>query len=135
MAPEYVKTGTSTAGNDLFACGLLLAEMLTGRRVIVAANAIEAIHALLNDPIEMPDAPQPIDERVAAVVRKAIAREPGERFTSAAEMKSALESSLADTTAPGADSGAKGKVGNSTLEFLLRRMRHRTDFPALSTAI
>ncbi len=136
MAPEYVKTGASTAGNDLFACGLLLAEMLTGRRVIVAANAIEAIHALLNDPIEMPDAPQPIDERLAAVVRKAIAREPGERFASAAQMKSALEGCLAESDASaGADSDARGKAGNSTLEFLLRRMRHRTDFPALSTAI
>ena len=137
MAPEYVKTGTSTSGNDLFACGLLLAEMLTGRRVIVAANAIEAIHALLNDPIEMPDAPQPIDERLAAVVRKAIAREPAQRFASAAEMKSALEGCMADGTQPTADgtSAGKGKAGNSTLEFLLRRMRHRTDFPALSGAI
>ncbi|MCE2949067.1 MAG: HDOD domain-containing protein [Betaproteobacteria bacterium] len=135
MAPEYVKTGTSTAGNDLFACGLLLAEMLTGRRVIVAANAIEAINALLNDPIEMPDAPQPIDERLAAVVRKAIAREPADRFASAAQMKSALEGCLADASTPDADSAGKGRVGNSTLEFLLRRMRHRTDFPALSGAI
>ena len=135
MAPEYVNTGTSTAGNDLFACGLLLAEMLTGRRVIIAANAIEAIHALLNDPIEMPDAPQPIDERLAAVVRKAIAREPAQRFASAAEMKSALEGCLADTSAQDAEAGGKARVGNSTLDFLLRRMRHRTDFPALSTAI
>jgi len=135
MAPEYVKTGTSTAGNDLFSCGLLLAEMLTGRRVIVAANAIEAIHALLNDPIEMPDAPQPIDERLAAVVRRAIARDPAARFASAAQMKSALETCLADPSSPDADTPGKGKVANSTLEFLLRRMRHRTDFPALSTAI
>jgi serine/threonine protein kinase len=137
MAPEYVKTGTSTSGNDLFACGLLLAEMLTGRRVIVAANAIEAIHALLNDPIEIPDAPQPIDERLAAVVRKAIAREPAQRFASAAEMKSALEGCMADQTQPAAHGTGAGKdaAGNSTLEFLLRRMRHRTDFPALSGAI
>jgi serine/threonine protein kinase len=135
MAPEYVQSGTSTAGNDLFACGLLLAEMLTGRRVIVATTAIEALHALLNDPIEIPTGPQPIDERLAAVVRRAIAREPALRFASAEQMKSALEACLDD--APGADAQATGtgKAANSTLVFLLRRMRHRTDFPALSTAI
>ena len=135
MAPEYIETGTSTAGNDLFACGLLLAEMLTGRRVIIAANPMQALHALLNGPIEIPDSPQPIDERLVAVVRKAIAREPAQRFASAAQMKAALEGCLADTCTPDADAGGKGKTGNSTLAFLLRRMRHRTDFPALSTAL
>jgi eukaryotic-like serine/threonine-protein kinase len=134
MAPEYVHSGVSAASNDVFACGLLLAEMLTGRRVIVAASAIEAIHALLNDPIEMPDAPQAIDERLSAIARRAIARRPDERFASAAQMKSALEGWIdqlraAEPDAPGS------RAGNSTLEFLLRRMRHRTDFPALSTAI
>jgi len=135
MAPEYVKSGTSTPGNDLFACGLLLAEMLTGRRVIVAANAIEAIHALLNDPIEMPDAPHPIDERLVAVARKAIERDPAARFASAAQMRSALEGCLAETADSRSAADGTPKGGNSTLEFLLRRMRHRTDFPALSTAI
>jgi hypothetical protein len=135
MAPEYIETGTSTTGNDLFACGLLLAEMLTGRRVIIAANPMQALHALLNGPIEIPDSPQPIDERLVAVVRKAIAREPAQRFASAAQMKAALEGCLADTWASDADASGKGKTGNSTLAFLLRRMRHRTDFPALSTAL
>jgi hypothetical protein len=65
------------------------------------------------------------------------ARCAAQRFASAAEMKSALEGCMADGTQPTADgtSAGKGKAGNSTLEFLLRRMRHRTDFPALSGAI
>ncbi len=134
MAPEYVRTGASAPSNDIFACGLLLAEMLTGRRVIVAASVAEAIGVLLDDPIELPDAPHPIDERLSAIARKAIAREPGERFASAAQMKDALARWLAraDAVEPVA-SGERDS--NSTLEFLFRRMRHRTDFPALSAAI
>ncbi len=134
MAPEYVKTGNSTASNDLFACGLLLAEMLTGRRVIVAASGTEAINVLMNDPIELPDAPQPIDERLVVVARRALERDPAKRFASAAQMRSALEGCFAEQASRNNADG-DGRGGNSTLEFLLRRMRHRTDFPALSGAI
>jgi HD-like signal output (HDOD) protein len=42
----------------------------------------------------------------------------------------------AKASAPAADSAAGGATSsNSTLEFLLRRMRHKSDFPALSNSV
>jgi len=63
-------------------------------------------------------------------VMRAIAKDPAERFESAQQMADALAVYLTPEPAAASGEGTQG-----TLEFLLRRMRHKSDFPALSNTI
>jgi serine/threonine protein kinase len=71
-----------------------------------------------------------LDERMVHLLYRALARDPQERYVSAVQMREALDDFLSpESPAPSAD----GR--QSTIEFLLRRMRHKSDFPALSESV
>jgi len=132
MAPEYATDRTFTARSDVFSAGMVLYEMLTGRPAVSGKTVFEVLHKLANIPFTAPSQIAPeVDERLEAIVLRAIAKDPAERFESAQQMADALTGYL--TPEPGAAAGGEGAQG--TLEFLLRRMRHKSDFPALSNTI
>jgi HD-like signal output (HDOD) protein len=71
-----------------------------------------------------------LDERLVHLLHRALARDPESRYASAAQMREALDDYLEpETAAAAADSR------QSTIDFLLRRMRHKSDFPALSESV
>jgi len=72
-----------------------------------------------------------VDERLTAILYRAIARDPEARYASVALFREALE----DFLDPGDDEVPSGGGGQGTIEFLLRRMRHKSDFPALSESV
>ena len=77
---------------------------------------------------------EPVDDGLRAILLRALARDPLQRHPSATVFRGELVKwSAAGFTAAGFE--AKGAGSNSTLEFLLRRMRHKSDFPALSDAV
>ncbi|MBX3668155.1 MAG: HDOD domain-containing protein [Rhodocyclaceae bacterium] len=127
MAPEYIAGAPPSAAGDVFAAGLVLFEMLFGRRAITASDNFQALHQIANHPVELPAAAAGLDERLRDLLAKALARDPAERWPSAAHMRDALSAYLRPAAGPTA--------GGGTLDFLLRRMRHKSDFPALSTAV
>lgn len=135
MAPEYIAAQTVAPSNDVFAAGLLLFELLFGRRAFEAATEFEALHRIVNDPLVFPaDAFERVDETLIDVVAKATARDTALRYASAAQMQQALK----DWQAPAAGATAssqKAAPSSGTLEFLLRRMQHRSDFPSMSSAM
>lgn len=133
MAPEYIDRKIYTTRSDLFAVGMILYEMLTGSPAVVGNNVFETLHRMVNEPIAPPSEVNPaVDERVDDLVLRALTKAPEDRFASAAEMENALylylnpEEVRTTTTLDGQQ---------GTLEFLLRRMRHRSDFPALTSTI
>ncbi|PPE73586.1 serine/threonine protein kinase [Solimonas fluminis] len=129
MAPEYVHTRQAGPQYDIFAAGLVLYEMLSGRRAVQGDGALQAIHQLANMPLQFPAEPA-VDPRLQDIVAKAAAREPALRYASAAQMREALQAYLKPAVADAGDGGRQ-----STLEFLLRRMKVKSDFPAMSSAI
>jgi serine/threonine protein kinase len=131
-ASECASGAVCTPTADLFSIGMLLYRMLTGRTAIEGANAAEIVRNLVDKPFAPPSSLNPdIDERLDGVVLKALAKDPEQRFESAAAMETAVEQCLnADAANTGTE---KSKAG--TLDFLLRRMRHKSDFPALSATI
>ena len=130
MAPEYIARREVGERTDVFAAGLVLYEMLTGQRAVSGDNLFQVMHRIANETISLP-AGSAIDETLAGILNKALARDPELRYQSARQFAEAL----ADYLDPEEDGAGLGDSRQSTLDFLLRRMRHKSDFPALSESV
>lgn len=91
MSPEQCRGGVVDARSDLFSTGVVFYEMLTGERPFVGRNVTEVSWQLVNEPppdirVKLPTIPQAL----AAIIERALAKQPADRFTSAAEMAAAL---------------------------------------------
>ena len=95
MAPEQASNGTADQRSDLFSMGIVLWESLTGRRLFRADNNGELLNRLLNSPIPAPSEYVPELATLDPVLKKALARDPAERFQSAADFVEALEGAAA----------------------------------------
>ncbi len=130
LAPEYVESHVVNEQVDVYAAGLILLEMVTARRVVEGDTIAQVIYRILNVPVT---APRGLDEKLSDIALKACARDPSLRYTNAGQMRLDLDQYLgAGQSENAADSEARKQ---STLDFLLRRMRHKTDFPALSDSV
>ena len=89
MAPEQVKAESVDARTDIYAVGVILFEMLTGRPPFTGTNVIDIVHAVLH---EHPPALQgpPAVIAIDRVMRRALAKEPAARWPSADAMAAEL---------------------------------------------
>ena len=134
MAPEYLDNDAAGAAGDIFSLSLVLYEMLTGKPAIEGKNPFEIMHKIANVPIQAPSSVRSdIDERLDDIVMKGLLKNTGARYSDAAAMQKALTDYHAPKPQPSAlpDAGTKQR----TLDFLLLRMQHKTNFPALSQTI
>jgi eukaryotic-like serine/threonine-protein kinase len=94
MAPEQARGEPSTAASDVFSLGLVLFEMVTGRRVVSDSNLLEAMRRLERlDPMEFAlQTPEPI----AAILGEALRNDPGERRLTMAQIAEILSGTAAD---------------------------------------
>ena len=91
LAPEQVVGERSTPATDVYAVGVVLYEMLAGRPPYDAGNSMATAIAHRDAPIpDLHRARPEVPAHVVAVVRRAMAKRPAERFGSAAEMAAAL---------------------------------------------
>ena len=101
MAPEQCRGGDVDARTDLYAVGVLGHLLLTGEVPFVGASAAAVLVAHLQQ------APRPAHEvrpglapALSAVLLRALAKRPEERFSSAAELRAALEDALSRSRVP-----------------------------------
>lgn len=92
MSPEQVEGRESDARADIFAFGLVLYEMVGGRRAFdgkTQASVVASILALDPPPLSSvrPTTPAPLDK----IVRICLAKDPDERFQTAHDLKLQLE--------------------------------------------
>lgn len=91
MAPEYVKGEGIDRRVDVFATGVLLWEMLAGRRLFRGEHDADTLRKLLYDsPASL--ASEVVPAALDAVLHMALAKDPERRFQTAEAMASALES-------------------------------------------
>lgn len=99
LAPERIRGAAPDERSDLYSVGIVLYEMLTGRLPFEASTEYATMMAQLN---ERPASPHElgveVPEALAAVLDKALEKDPDRRFPDAATFAAALRSVLA--TAP-----------------------------------
>lgn len=122
MAPEYLKSRVANARTDLFGLGVVAWEALANRRLFKCAEEAETVLRVLSDaPAPMLTELVAIDATIAAVVARALAKDPAKRFADPAEFADALE-----RAARAADMLAQSiEVGASVKSLLGREIEER----------
>ena|GEM_PF-4369872 len=93
MSPELVTRGIISPRSDVFAVGILLYELITFRRLFGAKDGAETLKAVALAQVDerilryAGELPMPLRE----LMRRALKRQPDERFASAYDMLRALE--------------------------------------------
>jgi len=94
MAPEHILSA-ATRQSDVYAAGVVLWEMLAGRRMFAIKNELELFQAVLTAEVPLPSAVNPaVPPEVDRIVARAIARSPKERFATAREMAEAVDACI-----------------------------------------
>ena len=132
MSPEHARGDRIDARADVFAAGIVLWELLAGRRMYKQPLAGEGRSSLLEQArkAEIPPLPKrdlPDEEILQAIIRKALALDPEDRFPSAAAMLRELEAYVVESKR-GASPLKLGEwmVANFGVELIkMRRMRER----------
>jgi len=92
MSPEQTLSLEVTACTDIYSVGVILFQMLTGKPPFCGRDVHETYEMHRKAPVPMIVSPfGPVPPMLKAIVHKALAKEPGDRYRSAAEMRAALK--------------------------------------------
>jgi len=130
LSPEAARGAVPVPAMDVFSAGVVLGELLAGQALLQETDAMRAVHRVQHEDLLLPQHTA-VDDMLRGIVQRALSRDTALRYDSARAMRTALNTWLEGQK----DSAHSAMNGHATLEFLLRRMRHRTDFPALSSAV
>jgi hypothetical protein len=98
MSPEQVVGQQVDGRSDLFAVGVVLAEMLMGRRLFTAANDLDVLLMVRDARIErLAKYCRDLSPALDRIVRRALQKDPRERFPTAAAFRDALADYLYET--------------------------------------
>ena len=91
MSPEQCRGEPLDRRSDIFSLGIVLYELTTLRRLFKRTNELQVMKAITEEPIprptrEAPDYPQALED----ICVRALARDPAQRYSTAAEMRDDL---------------------------------------------
>jgi non-specific serine/threonine protein kinase len=97
MSPEQIHGRQVDQRSDLFAFGIMLYEMLTGRHPWPRPSPVETLHAILHDDPPAVHAASLMHAELGAIVQKLLRKSPAERYQVADAVLEALGSRTAST--------------------------------------
>lgn len=95
LAPEVIEGGMPTPTSDVYALGVILFELLTGQRPFSGPTPMSILDKHRNAPVPEVRALNPgVPIALGAIVTRALAKDPSQRYSSATEMLADLEAVL-----------------------------------------
>lgn len=83
MSPEQILGERVDPRSDLFAFGIILYEMLTGRHPWVRKSPMDTLQAILNDDPPLMEPTSPLVTELTPVLQKLLCKNPAERYPTA----------------------------------------------------
>ncbi len=96
MSPEQVRGENLTGQSDLFSLGIVLYEMLTGKKLFTGNTEIEIIDKIRKVEIKKEDLPDFIPEKLQTILLRSLAAKTVDRYQTAEEMQIDLARFLAE---------------------------------------
>ena len=121
MSPEQAVGEPADARSDLYAVGVLLFEMLTGRKPFIARDSATVLQQQMSQP--PPALPSEVDPRLAALTMQLLAKSPADRPQSARELVASL-GAIASALPVGATSLGPG-VAVTVAPTVIEPARHQ----------
>jgi serine/threonine-protein kinase len=107
MSPEQVRGERVDARSDLYSLGVTFYEIVSGRRPFEGNSQYEILDGHLRQQPTPPTEINPrVSPRLAGVILKALVKDPGARYQSAAEFLRVLEAYIAESSGTKLDPGA-----------------------------
>jgi serine/threonine-protein kinase len=78
MSPEQVSGQRLDARSDIFSFGIVLYELLAGRRPFQGPSTVSVMHAIASEPA--PALPADVPAALGAIVEKALEKDPARRY-------------------------------------------------------
>jgi serine/threonine-protein kinase len=91
MSPEQALGRPVDARSDVFSFGAVLYELLSGRKAFGGETALQTLTAIIHEASPVLDVPQ-----LDRIVKRCLAKEPGDRFQSMADVITALQQGVSD---------------------------------------
>jgi eukaryotic-like serine/threonine-protein kinase len=103
MSPEQFMGHTVDGRSDLFSCGVILYQMLTGEKPFAGESTTTIMYKVLREePVPPSELNLSLAPALDAVVKKALAKNPAERFQTGREFALALQAAATGAAAPAA---------------------------------
>jgi len=91
MSPEQINEQGPSVQSDIYSCGVMMYELLTAKLPFKAENAVSMINKILTEePIPIENLRPDLPPRLAEIVKKAMHKDPKQRYASWFEMASDL---------------------------------------------